>query len=69
MRIIKVYLFGAKRSDYRLFYHCYHNKHPAAIPTQKHKIASVIYFNFNSSIKIDLWQTDVDLTNFDYMFW
>jgi len=50
MRIIKVYLFGAKRSDYRLFYHCYHNKHPAVIPAQKNKMASVKHFYFNSSI-------------------
>jgi hypothetical protein len=69
MRITNAYLFGANRSDYRLFNHYSHNKHAAVIPTQKHKMASVIDFYFKSSIKLDLLEVDEDLTNFDYIFW
>jgi hypothetical protein len=68
MRITKAYLFGTNRSDYRLFYHYSHKKHAAVIPTQKHKMTSVIDFYFKSSIKLDLWEADVDLANFDYIF-
>ena len=69
MRITNAYLFGANRSDYRLFNHYSHNKHAAVIPRQKHKMASVTDFYFKSPIKLDSWEADVDLANFDYMFW
>jgi hypothetical protein len=68
MRILKVYLFEANRSDNGLFHHYSHNKHAAVIQTQKYKMVSVIGFYFKSSIKLDLRKADVDLANFDFFY-